>query len=57
VRPFDWRAGTRIDAIWSGNGQWYARRVMEIDEDGRNLTVRFEDGIREETSSANCRCS
>lgn len=57
VKPFDWEMGTRIDAIWSGNGQWYAARIMEIDESGRQFTVRFDDGIREETASANCRSS
>ena len=56
VKHFDWETGSRIDAIWSGNGQWYAARIMEIDESGRYVGVRFEDdGIREETTSARCR--
>lgn len=56
VKPFDWETGSRIDAIWSGNGQWYAARIMAIDESGRHVSVRFEDdGIREEVISARCR--
>src|SRR5690606_19180433 len=55
VRPFDWRIGSRIDAIWSGNGEWYAATIADIGDDGRAVTVLFEDGIREATSSARCR--
>ena len=55
VRPFDWEMGTRIDAIWSGNGQCYAARIIAIDESGRHLDVRFDDGIREERATALCR--
>lgn len=54
VKPFDWVVGSRIDAIWSGNGQWYAARIMELD--GRRVGVRFEDdGIREDRDTGECR--
>lgn len=54
VKPFDWTVGARIDAIWSGNGQWYAARIMELD--GRRVGVRFEDdGIREDRDTGQCR--
>ena len=23
VKPYDWQIGSRIEAVWSGNGQWY----------------------------------
>ena len=56
VKPFDWDVGSRIDAIWSGNGQWYAARIMEIGGGGRQIGVRFEDdGIRETMTSDRCR--
>lgn len=56
VKRFDWEVGSRIDAVWSGNGQWYAARITEIDESDRQVSVRFEDdGIREETTSDRCR--
>ncbi|HTU12518.1 MAG TPA: hypothetical protein VMG08_16630 [Allosphingosinicella sp.] len=58
VKPFDWRVGSRIDAIWSGNGQWYAARIMDMAEDGRSVLVRFEDdGIREGRQTGECRSS
>jgi len=56
VKRFDWEMGSRIDAIWSGNGAWYAARIMEMDARGTRLMVRFEDdGIREERHSGQCR--
>ena len=55
VKRYDWRVGTRIDAIWSGDGQWYAAEIIEADPDGSNLKVRFDDGIEEETVTGRCR--
>jgi hypothetical protein len=56
VKPFDWEVGSRIDAIWSGNGKWYAARIMDMAEDGRSVLVRFEDdGIREGRETGQCR--
>jgi hypothetical protein len=58
VKPFDWEVGSRIDAIWSGNGKWYAARIMDMDADGGNVLVRFEDdGIREARATGQCRSS
>ncbi len=56
VKHFDWQVGSRIDAIWSGNGHWYAARIMEMEPDGRTMHVRFEDdGIREARDTGQCR--
>lgn len=55
VKPFDWRVGSRIDAIWSGDGKWYAATVTEVEPGGSALTVRFDDGIVERTDIARCR--
>jgi hypothetical protein len=55
VKPYDWQVGSRIEAIWSGNGQWYDATIIEADAGGSNLTVRFDDGIVEETVTGRCR--
>ncbi len=55
VKPYDWRLGSRIDAIWSGDGAWYAATIIAIDEGGSALIVRFEDGVVEETVTGRCR--
>jgi PAS domain-containing protein len=53
VRPLGWHPGARIDAVWSGNGQWYAATILDISD--RRVAVRFDDGIEEETETARCR--
>ena len=56
VKPFDWEPGTAIDAIWSGNGRWYAARIIDMAPDGRSVLVRFDDdGIREARHTGECR--
>ncbi|MBV9883265.1 MAG: hypothetical protein JO276_09680 [Sphingomonadaceae bacterium] len=55
VKRYDWTVGSRIDAIWSGDGQWYAATILEADPNGANLKVRFDDGIEEETVTGRCR--
>ena len=58
VKRFDWAVGSRIDAIWSGDGRWYAARIVELEPGGRDLVVRFEDdGIREARETGQCRSS
>jgi hypothetical protein len=55
VRPFDWRAGTMIEALWSDDGKWYSATLIDIGP-GDRLTIRFDDGIVEETKRGRCRC-
>lgn len=56
TKPYDWQVGSRIDAIWSGNGQWYAAEIIAAHENGSDLVVRFlDDGIEERTVTARCR--
>ena len=55
VKPLDWRVGSQIDAVWTGNGGWYAATIVEMNDDGTMLTVLYEDGIQEERASAFCR--
>lgn len=55
VKRYDWRVGSRIDAIWSGDGSWYAAEIIAADPDGARLKVRFDDGIEEETVTGRCR--
>lgn len=56
VRPFDWEIGTPIDAIWSGNGRWYAGRILDVAPDGRMVFVEYDDdGSREARQTGQCR--
>jgi len=55
VRPLDWAVGSRLEAVWSGNGGWYDANIMDVSPDGTAFDVRFDDGIRERVSSGHCR--
>lgn len=56
TKPYDWRVGSRIEAIWSGNGHWYAAEIIAAHDNGADLVVRFlDDGIEERTLTARCR--
>ena len=56
VKPFDWEIGNRIDVVWSGNGRWYAARILDIAPDGRSVFVEYEDdGSREARQTGQCR--
>lgn len=55
VKPYDWEVGSRIPAIWSGNGEYYDATIIEAQPNGSDLIVRFDDGIVEHTFTARCR--
>ena len=56
VKRFDWEIGTAIDATWSGNGRWYAARILDVAPDGRAVFVEYEDdGSREARATGLCR--
>ena len=55
VKPYDWKLGSRIQAVWSGNGHWYDATITAIGEGGARLIVQYDDGIVEETLTGRCR--
>ena len=55
AKPYDWRIGSRIEAIWSGNGGWYDAVIIAVHDNGADLVVRFDDGIEETIVTARCR--
>lgn len=55
VRHFDWQAGTRIHAFWTADQRWYDATITAMAPDGARLTVRYDDGVVEETTTSRCR--
>ena len=55
VKPYDWDVGSRIDAIWSGNGQWYAATITEADPDGRTSPSASTTASSSSTVTGRCR--
>lgn len=55
VRPFNWRAGSRIACQWS-DGKWYNAVIVSISENGYDMTIRYDsDGTLEDTNTGRCR--
>ena len=55
VKHFDWKAGSRVHALWSGDSKWYDATITAIDPHAGALTIRYDDGTVEETMLSRCR--
>ncbi len=54
VRPYNWRVGSRIECRWT-DGSWYAAVITQMGNDGSSITVRYEDGVVQNTATGRCR--
>lgn len=55
VRPYDWRPGSRVQCRWQNGNEWYAGVIKSISDDGVTLSIRYDDGDKEKTTTARCR--
>lgn len=55
VRRYDWRVGTRVECRWQSGDEWYAGRITQESKDGQSISVHYDDGDREHTSTGKCR--
>ena len=55
VKPYDWRVGTRVECRWAGGSNWYGGHITAIDSSGTVLSIAYDDGDRENTTTAYCR--
>jgi hypothetical protein len=53
VRPYSWRAGSRVECNWKGGGTWYKGRIVSLGAE--NLRVDYDDGDTEKTKTGMCR--
>ena len=56
VRPYNWQVGSRIECRWT-DGSWYAAVITQMGNDGSSITVRYEDGVVQNTATGRCRSS
>ena len=54
VRPYDWRAGTRVTCQWT-DGNWYGAILTRTYPDGLTIDVRYDDGVNQRTQTGRCR--
>lgn len=55
VRPYNWRIGSRVQCNFRGGGQWYSGRISALG--GSSLSINYDDGDFERTSTGRCRSS
>ena len=55
VRTYDWRIGSRISCVWTGDKKVYPAVITAMTADGASLTVRFpDDGTVQQTPTGAC---
>jgi hypothetical protein len=54
VKPYDWKQGTRLSCAWTGDGKYYDATIVRLGEADK-VSVRFTDGVVEETLTGRCR--
>ena len=55
VKPYDWTVGTHVECRWAGGRTWYSGRITAASANGKDLRILYDDGDREETTTAMCR--
>lgn len=55
VKIYDWHVGSRVECRWADGADWYAGRITSMDPGGSAISVAYDDGDREKTTTAACR--
>jgi hypothetical protein len=56
VRPYDWSVGSRVSCRWNGGVTWYGAKITAMDRgNGALITLRYDDGMSEQTTTGACR--
>ncbi|NLD14881.1 MAG: hypothetical protein GX665_07290 [Gammaproteobacteria bacterium] len=55
VRPYNWKVGSRVECRWQNGDDWYAGKITKIARDGVAISIAYDDGDREDTSTGACR--
>lgn len=55
VRPYNWTIGSRVQCNFRGGGSWYSGRITALG--GSSLSIDYDDGDRERTTTGRCRSS
>ncbi|MCB1606651.1 MAG: hypothetical protein KDI71_06715 [Xanthomonadales bacterium] len=55
VKIYDWHVGSRVECRWAGGSDWYAGRITSMHPGGSKISIAYDDGDREQTTTAMCR--
>jgi hypothetical protein len=53
VKNYSWQVGTRVECNWKNGGKWFAGRITALR--GGALSIAYDDGDKENTSTGRCR--
>jgi hypothetical protein len=53
VRPYNWAVGTAVHCNFQNAGTWYPGRITALS--GNRISILYEDGDRENTTTGRCR--
>jgi hypothetical protein len=53
VKTYNWAVGTVVECNWKKGGQWFRGKITSLS--GGNLSVAYDDGDREKTTTGMCR--
>ena len=53
VKKYDWKVGSRVSCNWQNGGKWYPGRITRLK--GGSLSIAYDDGDRENTTTGLCR--
>lgn len=57
VRKYDWRVGSRVECLWAGGTDWYPGKISQMGKDGSSISILYDDGGCENTTTGACRSS
>lgn len=53
VKPYNWKVGTRVQCNFKGLGDWYDGKIAALS--GANISINYDDGDKEKTTTGMCR--
>lgn len=55
VRRYNWSVGSRVECRWQSGEDWYPGRITHESKDGQTISVHYDDGDKERTTTGKCR--
>lgn len=53
VKNYTWKVGTQVECRWKNGDKWYPGKITALQ--GSAVSIAYDDGDRENTSTGKCR--
>ena len=54
VKSYDWHVNSKVQCRWT-DGKWYGAKITSANADGLHISVLYDDGDRQDTTTGKCR--